>query len=84
MLYYLFVDDLSRLHQFVGDLVSMNQVSTTSHEHLAHYRFAARNATGQADLQQGFLVCPGLSMADMKGYFTTETQRHGEKQIWGI
>jgi len=68
----------------VGNLVSMNQVSTTSHEHLAHYRFAARNSTGQADLQQGFLVCPGLSMMDMKGYFTTETQRRGENKFWGI
>jgi hypothetical protein len=43
------VNWLPRLHEFMGDVVSLNEVGTARRQHLAHHRLPARNSACKAD-----------------------------------
>src|SRR5205085_5931564 len=79
--YYFLVDRLSRLHEFVGDLVGMDEMCAQRHKHFAHYGFAAGNASGQADLYHASGSGHGFfSLAKVN---TNSPRRHGENSFLG-
>jgi hypothetical protein len=53
------VDRLARLHEFVGDVVGLNDTRAQSNKHFADHGFAAGDSPGQADFQQRNLAGMG-------------------------
>ena len=59
------VDGLTRLHQFMSNGISLDDMSAQLGEYFGNCRLAARDATGQANFQQRRLL----------EEFTTQTRR---------
>jgi hypothetical protein len=53
---YLPINSFARLHELMGNRISLNQLSAERHKHFADYGFARSNPAGQSDFQQSSLI----------------------------